>query len=461
MPIDSELAAGGDLGEAIRARQVSCRQVVEAVLTRAEEHNATTGAYITITAEAARRRASALDELLASGTYLGPLHGICVSLKDNIATAGLRTTAGSPLLEDWVPDTDAAVVVSLERAGAIVIGKAHLNEFAFGGQHPRFGTTRNPWDDSVTCGGSSNGSAVGVATGLAHLAIATDTAGSARQPAAFAGVVGFKPTIDAVPTGGIIPVSSTLDHVGIIARSADDAAAAFSAIRTPQQSPDSTALEEVRRELTCAPLDSMSAGDIVAPVVSEAVDRALGEVHTLGIRVRRPVALPQLEAALAAMAVITRTEAAMYHEPLIAARSAEYNPALRARLRVGQLLPATAYARALKVRAQLRRVVDGMLDEVDLLVTPTVPFPPPPTSQRTIKTATGTLSMSTASCWLLALFNLTGHPAIALPCGVTDEGLPLSMQFVGRRHADEVVLEAARRYQRATEWHTATPPIPG
>ncbi|MDQ1556098.1 MAG: aspartyl-tRNA(Asn)/glutamyl-tRNA(Gln) amidotransferase subunit, partial [Actinomycetota bacterium] len=354
---------------------------------------------------------------------------------------------------------DAAVVGVLQQAGAIVIGKAHLNEFAFGAQHPRFGSTRNPWDRSVTCGGSSNGSAVGVACGLAHLSIATDSAGSVRQPAAFAGVVGFKPTADAVSTRGIIPLSSTLDHVGIIARSADDVAAAFSAIRTPQESAAGPSAEARRREFTCRLADSPCTGGIAASVAAEAVDRALGEVSTLGICVQRPVALPELETALAAMAVITRTEAATYHEPLLAARSAEYNPALRARLRVGQLLPATAYARALKIREQLRRVVDGALEEIDLLVTPSVPFAPPPLSVRSIETEAGMLSVSTASCWFLSLFNLTGHPAIAVPCGFTDEGLPLSMQFVGRRNADDVVLEAARRYQCATDWHIAKPPI--
>jgi aspartyl-tRNA(Asn)/glutamyl-tRNA(Gln) amidotransferase subunit A len=428
---------------------MTARDAVRSTLARIESIEPSLHSYITVAAGEALRRAQSLD---LEGRR-GHLHGMCVSVKDNIATAGIRTTAGSTLWSDRVPQRSAPVVASLEEAGAIVIGKAHMNELAFGGQQPAFGLTQNPWHPGVSAGGSSNGSAAGVASGLATASVATDTAGSVRQPSAFCGVVGFKPTAGAIPVEGVVPLSFTLDHVGIVARSARDVHRVFSAVRrTPF--PDQTA-----PAVACAEVHAPSSVERVAPEVAAAVSRVVAALAGIGVDVRSPIPLPELEVGLAAMTVITRVEAALCHGRLLETHRDELHPAIRARLQVGTLLPSATYARALRASRRLRDRVDALFSGVDALVMPAVPFAPPPAGQRVLADHRGTRSVSTASCAFLSLFNVTGHPAIVLPAGFTGDGLPLSVQLVGRRFEDDRLLALASEYQRITDWHSRWPPI--
>ncbi|MDX6553739.1 MAG: aspartyl-tRNA(Asn)/glutamyl-tRNA(Gln) amidotransferase subunit [Gaiellales bacterium] len=429
---------------------MSAHDAVRTTLARIEAIEPSLHSYITVTADEALRAAKAFD----AGTGGGPLRGMCVSVKDNIATAGVRTTAGSLLLEGNVPAESAPVVMSLQRAGAVVIGKAHMNELAFGGQQPAFGLTQNPWDPEVTPGGSSSGSAAGVAAGLATASIATDTAGSVRQPAAFCGVTGFKPTAGAISTEGVIPLSFTLDHIGIVARSAADASRVFAAVRRDGAEPTTAT-----SPLVCLQVRAPKSAEPVAPEVALAVEGVTAVLGELGLDVRPSVVLRELEAGLAAMTVITRVEAALCHWPLVEPRIDEVHPAVRARLRMGRALHSMHYARALRARGRLAARVDALFDDADVLLMPAVPFAPPPAGRRVITDERGPRSVSTASCTFLALFNVTGHPAIVVPAGFTDAGLPLSVQLVGRRHEDDRLLSLAAAYQGVTDWHSPLPPI--
>jgi aspartyl-tRNA(Asn)/glutamyl-tRNA(Gln) amidotransferase subunit A len=426
----------------LSAGATTSAELVERSLEAVAAHSARTNAFVTTDPDGARHAARVADAARASGHYLGPLHGIPISLKDLIDVAGVVTTAGSRVLRDRIPSVTAPIVSRLTDAGAILIGRTNLHEFALGttSDNSAFGPVRHPLDPTRSAGGSSGGSAAAVATGMGLGSIGTDTGGSVRIPAAACGLVGLKPSFGEVPLDGVIPLSPSLDHVGPLARTVQDAAwlhAVLSGVNLETISPPSLASLRLCRLTSyfAAPLDE---------TVGAAFHAALARLTAAGTRV--------LEAEVAHTAVIADVyvrivlpEAAHWHASYLETRADDYTPLVRARIEHGRTIPAASYLDAQAVRTGLRAAVDAALDDCDALVLPTLPIVAPPLGAEmiTIDPAGGgePISVRLAMLKHTQLFNLTGHPAISLPMATA--GLPAGLQLVGHRHATARLLEVA------------------
>ncbi|MDR7482446.1 MAG: amidase [Armatimonadota bacterium] len=456
-----------EVAELVRRREVSPTEVTGALLDRVARLGPTLNCYISVLGELAWQRAREAEELLARGTYLGPLHGIPLSLKDNIATAGVRTTAGSPILADWVPQTSATVADRLAAAGGVLLAKANLYEFAYGAPHPAYGPTRNPWNRDRTCGGSSSGSAAAVAAGLCYGSLGTDTGGSVRIPAAFCGVVGLKPTYGRVSRAGVVPVGYNLDHVGPIARTVRDAAVLLGVIAGPDPAdptavtlpvPDYAAdLDEGVRGLRVGILRPQSS-ERIEPEVRAIVGRAYGVIEREGATLSE-VALPDLAQARTVMWTISAAEAAEYHRPYLRTRASDYHPVVRSLLETGEFILAADYVRAQRVRQRMALDVRSAMAGVDAVVLPALPVPAYPIGQRTMRVGGEEEDVLSIITRYTALFNLTGHPAIVLPCGFTSEGLPVGVQIVGHPFQEARLLRIAYAYEQAAGLHLRRPPL--
>ncbi len=413
---------------ALRGGRLSARALAEEALAAVSAHNARTNAFIWVDAERARAAADRADEERTAGSDRGPLHGVPISLKDLIDVAGQVTTAGSRVLGDHLATADATVVTRLRNAGAVIIGKTNLHEFALGttSDDSAFGPVRHPANQDRMAGGSSGGSAVAVATGMGLGSVGTDTGGSIRIPAAACGVVGLKPTRGEIPLTGVIPLSTTLDHGGPLASSVQDAAWLWAvmadlppAIVTPQ--PPAT----LRLRRLTAYFDA-----IVTPQVREPFEAALSALEAAGARID-PLELERTDDIGRAYVDLVLPEAAHWHARFLDRRRALYSPTVHARIASGRDIPAVAYVAARDVRRALRDVVDRALDGVDALVLPTLPIVAPPigATDVTIKGTTEPIPIRSAMLRHTQLFNMTGHPAISLPVAV--EGLPVGLQLVG------------------------------
>jgi aspartyl-tRNA(Asn)/glutamyl-tRNA(Gln) amidotransferase subunit A len=463
-------ASIGELASRLRAGDVSPQDVVEDVLARIERRR-DLNAFITVTADLARAQAEEAAREISAGRYRGPLHGVPVSLKDLIDTRGIRTTCGSRILADHVPSRDATIVERLRQAGAVLVGKTALHEFAYGvtTTNPHFGPTRNPWDLDRIPGGSSGGSGAAVAAGLGAASIGTDTGGSIRIPAALCGVVGLKPTYGRVSRYGVFPLAWTLDHPGPLTRTVEDAALVLQAIAGPdardpatlgQSVPDfAAAVRQDVAGLRVGVLDDEYHQE-VADDVRRAVEEALQVLRDLGVRADR-VRFPRPEEARTAQLVITLAEAASVHERWLRDRPDEYGVQTRDLLRQGQMLTATQYLRALKVRALLVEEVAALFRTYAALVLPTTPIVAPPIGQDTVTVGDRSGDVRGILTRLTRVINLVGLPAISVPCGLGAAGMPVGMQVVGRPMDEVTVLALAAAYERATPWHTRTPPDPG
>lgn len=456
-----------EAAELVRRREVSPVEVTDAVLDRIERIGPSLNCYITVLADQARRRARELEELLAAGTYLGPLHGIPLSLKDNIATAGVRTTAGSPILADWVPETSATVADRLAAAGTVVVAKANLYEFAYGAPHPTYGPTRNPWIPGRTCGGSSSGSAAGVSAGLCYGSFGTDTGGSVRIPAGFCGIVGLKPTYGRVSRAGVIPVSYTLDHVGPLTRTVRDAAVLLKAIAGPDPA-DPTAVNRPVPDYA-ADLDRGVRGlrvgiprpqpsELIDPEVRAIVGRAYRVIEREGAGLSE-VSLPDLVQARTVMWTISAAEAVEYHRPYLRTRASDYHPVVRSLLETGEFIPAADYVHAQRVRQRMVQDLRSAMTGVDALILPALPVSAYPIGQRTITVGGPEEDVLAAITAYTSLFNVTGHPAIVLPCGFTSEGLPVGLQMVGHPFEEARLLLLAHAYEQAAGLSPRQPPL--
>jgi aspartyl-tRNA(Asn)/glutamyl-tRNA(Gln) amidotransferase subunit A len=391
------------------------------------------------------------DEVM-SGHWRGPLHGIPVAVKDVYATAGAATEAGSRVLKGFTPLHDAHVVRKLREGGAILVGKTITPEFAYG-QHQT--PTMNPWRPGYSPGGSSTGSAVAVAVGSAIVAMGTDTGGSIRTPASLNGVVGFKPSRGWVSNSGVVPLSETLDHCGPLARTVEDAAIVLSVVG------ESTG----RRMVSIAGLnDSLHHPRVgvdldywfdsgLQPDVRAAVEHALGVLKDCGVRVV-PIRIPLLEQAGPAGLTIMLAEASSYHQAPLRQRPADYYPGTRLMLELGELVPATDYLRALRLRNRLTESMRSVFrsQRLQAIVAPTLP-----SSARPIASLPAPPRF--AGRYTIP-FNLTGQPAVSIPCGFSADGMPIGLQIAGRRNDDEGVLRLAHAFQRATNWHLMAPPMP-
>lgn len=474
MSLDADLpfASISEIGKLYRSRKLSPVELTRFLLDRMEVLNPRINAYLTLNAEAALRDAAAAESALCSTSRRksrrdrGPLHGIPLSLKDNLYTRDLRTTAGSGILRDFVPLHDAAVVTSVKNAGAIILGKTNLHEFAYGVtcNNPHFGPVRNPWDLERIPGGSSGGSAAALAAGLCYGSIGTDTGGSVRIPAALCGVVGLKPGLGRVSTEGAIPLSSTLDFVGPMARSVADTALLFQIIATRSKNerrPRAARVPSSRGRRPRLGIPRHFFLDVVTMDVQQSFDAALMTLKKLGAKLKE-VTLPYLKESEKAGNLIAWAEATLYHQQAgwYPSRAADYGEDVRSRLEMGEKVTAIDYLKALELR---EKFVAGfhlalLENEVDALVTPTTPITAPLIGEETVSIAGKDHSTRALLLRLNRPANLGGIPAISVPCGLTTQGLPVGLQFLAGVTGEPLLLELAARFEQASPLN-ARPPL--
>jgi aspartyl-tRNA(Asn)/glutamyl-tRNA(Gln) amidotransferase subunit A len=455
----------GEVAELIKRGEVGVVELTELVLDRVARLDKKLNSYITVCADKARSDARRLDALLRHGTYLGPLHGIPVGLKDNIPTSGVQTTAGTPILRGWIPQTDATAWRRLETNGAVLVGKNNLWEFAFGGPHPEYGQVSNPWDLRRNCAGTSSGSASAVASGLAFASLGTDTGGSVRVPAAFCGIVGLKPTFGRISRAGVIPVSYSMDHVCPMTRSVYDCALVLSAIAGYDPADRTTAGKPEPAQY----LDLLDTGvsdlrlGFAIPTSQQAFDkesidalrRACDLLTSEGASLSQ-VALPQADSAAK---VIMDSEAADYHRDHLRSRAADFADLTRTRLETAEFIPATDYVRAQRVRQRAIVELDEVFREVDALILPANLWVTPaylpsrqPDPPADVDTALVGVPGGRAGGPHIALFNLTGNPAAVVPVGSTGDDLPLAIQVVARHFDEATLFRVARSVERNVGW---------
>jgi aspartyl-tRNA(Asn)/glutamyl-tRNA(Gln) amidotransferase subunit A len=448
----------------VKSGKVSPVELTQACLRRIEAHDRSVNAFITVTADSALAEARAAEAEVQRGGWRGPLHGIPIALKDMIDSAGTRTTAASALFEDRIPQADAAVVERLRRAGAILLGKLNMQEFAYGGTSvpSHYGPVRNPWDLECIAGGSSGGSAAAVAAGLCYASLGTDTGGSIREPAAFCGVVGMKATYGRVSNRGVIPLAFSLDHVGPLARNVQDCALVLDAIAGYDPRDVSSADRPLERCQDAAPRDLRGARIGIPrefffadldPQVRAAVDRALDVLCSLGAEPR------DVPLAVSTDRTVFRAEAFAYHAAHIAESAQRYLPETLEKLRLGAGIDASGYIGARRRLAEQRRAMAGVFSAVDVLLTPTTPVPSPPLAQYPA-TFEGVLALEGSSILRNTRpFNMFGIPAITLPCGATDAGLPIGLQLAGPAWQERRLFDFARAFESATAWYARRPPL--
>jgi aspartyl-tRNA(Asn)/glutamyl-tRNA(Gln) amidotransferase subunit A len=451
-----------DLAELLRTKALSPVELARDCLARIEKLNPALHAFITVTPDLALSQAREAEAEILRGQWRGPLHGIPIGLKDLIDTAGIRTTAASAVFQDRVPASDAEVVLRLKAAGAVLLGKQNLHEFAYGGSSliSYFGEVHNPWNLAHIAGGSSGGSAAAVAAELGYGAIGTDTAGSIREPAAQCGVVGLKPTYGRVSARGVIPLSTSLDHVGPIASTVSDVAAILGVIADPAANdsaghhvavPDYLAnLGRVERVRAGIPRSYFF--DDLDEDIAAAIEDALSVIQTLGVETR------EITLNIDAARALQSYEAYLYHAELLGDHSDLYHPETLRRILAGRSMEWSGYtASVLKLRED-RRHIASVFRNLDLVLTPAVPVPAPTIAElqqnpERLRPRELLLLRNTQP------FNVWGLPAISVPCGFTRGGLPIGLQISGPHWGEATVLNLAFAYEQATGWHKRKPEI--
>jgi|FaiFalDrversion3_1042247.scaffolds.fasta_scaffold03711_2 aspartyl-tRNA(Asn)/glutamyl-tRNA(Gln) amidotransferase subunit A len=463
IPRDDEVCrlSAWEIARLVRRRRLSPVEVVRAHIQRAEVYNPTLNAYIALYREEALQEARRLEGEGWQGAWRGPLHGVPIALKDVFPMAGRPLTAGSRLLRAHVPQGDAAVVRRLKAAGAVVLGTVNLHEFAYGVTtvNPHYGPTRNPWDTSRIPGGSSGGSGAALAAGLCPLSLGTDTGGSVRIPAALCGVVGLKPTYGKVSRQGVFPLAWSLDHVGPMARTVRDVALLLEVL-WEGDGPHPPFLREVEKGVKGVVLGVLTGGifTLVDTEVEGAFVGALHALEGLGVRLEE-VSWPGTEAAIAAHTAILMAEAAAIHEGWLKERPQEYGEDVRRRLLLGMTVPTSLYLKAQQVRRQVLRDLLSLLERVDALVLPTCPVTAPPIGAERVSIGGRTLDVGAALTRFVSPFNLTGVPALSVPCALTHQGLPVGFQIVGRFLAEPLLLRIGAAVEREVLGRPLHPPL--
>ncbi|MDP9236810.1 MAG: amidase [Chloroflexota bacterium] len=442
-----------DIAAEIASKRISPVEVTEAVLARVEELNPKLNAYMTLTAEQAIASARIAENDIAAGTYRGALHGVPVGIKDLFATEGVRTTAGSKILSDWCPDHDATVVAKLNEAGAISVGKLGMHEWAFGAtsDNVHYGTIRNPWDTDRVPGGSSGGSGVATAAGMAFATLGSDTGGSIRTPASLCGCVGMMPTYGRASLFGAVPVSWSLDHPGPLTRTVRDAAIVLQAISGHDPLDPSTERVPVpdwMKNIERGPkglrigVPRQYFWKDVDPEIEALVWTAINALSEAGAVVTE-VDLPDVDAYAAAIGSVMLVEAAAYHADNLAARRQDYGTQVAALLDIGGRISATSYAMGLRLMQHARLgAADAWLEGIDVLAMPTTPVQTPTIEESKKQDPSAALARNTS------VFDFTGQPAISVPCGHTSGNMPAGIMFAGRLWDEASVLWAGHAYEQ-------------
>ncbi len=453
-----------ELGELIRTREVSPVEATAAYIERIDSMNFKFNSYLTVCRSEAIAAAEEAERDIAAGNYRGPMHGIPVAVKDQVWTKGIRTTVGSRLMADFFPDEDATAITKLKEVGAVLLGKTNLTEFALGGSQ-RYGLNRNPWDLDRFTGGSSGGSGSATAAFLCSTSLGEDTGGSIRRPAAWCGIVGLRPSWGRVSRYGVAPGSWSMDQVGPISRTVEDAAITLGAIagRDPRDPYTRDAPVPDYREALGGDLSGVRVGaireliynDITDPEVRDGIIAAGAVMEELGATVEE-VSLPLTIHGGTLAAALINTEASVTYRGWLRERLHEFGHANQVGLLTGSIMPAQAYYKVQKLRELVRREVLGALESHDVLILPTskscaplVGQDAPITSKEMARDLPPVMTRP---------FNLAGAPAISVNCGFNSEGLPIGLQIGGRPFDESTVLKVAHAYEQHTPWHNTRPP---
>ena len=430
-----------DLSRLIQARTLTATEVTEQCLQCIAEREPSINAYITILADDARAQARAADAEIAAGRYRGPLHGVPISLKDLIDLRGTPTTAASKVRAGHIAPDDALVTARLRDAGAVFTGKTNLHEFAFGttNEDSAYGAVHHPLDLTRSPGGSSGGSAASVVAGMAYASIGTDTGGSIRIPSSVCGLVGLKPLVGEIPIDGVVPLSALLDHVGPMCRSVEDARLVYHALRGVPQPPPARP-RDLRGLRFGIPRPYFLA--LLDPQVSARFDHACRRLSEAGVLLDE-VTIPHAGDTATIYLHLVLPEAAAYHAPTLDRRPDDYSPNVRLRLEMGRYILGEDYIRALRGRDALIADVNAALDGRDALFLPTMPIPATKLGAVTVSIGGSDEPVRNAMLRLTQTFNITGHAAISIPCGRTNEGLPVGLQLVSARTLDVLDVAAA------------------
>lgn len=457
-----------NVAKLIAARKIRPTDLTRQILDRIAALDGRLQSYVTVMADRAIASARRADAEIEAGRYRGPLHGVPIAVKDLFYTRGVRTMAGTKVFADFVPDFDATVVARLEAAGAVILGKLVLCEGAFGPYVPGLQVPVNPWDATRWSGVSSSGSGVATAAGLCFASVGTDTGGSIRYPSAANGCVGLKPTYGRVSRYGVFALAASMDHVGPMTRTVEDAAILFEAMAGPDAN-DPTSLPDrvpaVRAELARGiaglriGFDRRYATDNVDADVAKAMDNVLSELTRLGAIVVS-VTMPDVSKVGSAWLDLCGVEALAAHAKTFPSRASEYGPGLRAALEAGQKVSPATLAAARKLRSEVSAGIEAMLDSVDCLVCPSM------ANSARVK-ETNPFDPETDESWSRQVrndihtqpFNFSGSPTLSVPCGFSADGLPLSVQFVGRRLSESVLCRLGHAYEQATQWHVKHPTL--
>ena len=450
----------------LRKKDISPSDLVEVALNRIERFNPALNAFITIVADHARAEAHRAEKQFRERRATGPLCGIPVTIKDNFLTQGIRTTAGSSILSDFVPDKDSDVVKKLRHAGAIVLGKTNMHEFAYGitNENPHYGPTHNPWNLDRVTGGSSGGSAAALAVGIGYAATGTDTGGSIRIPSALCGIVGLKPTFGLVSVEGVVPLARTLDHAGPMARSVADVCIMLEAIARdyPRGTirPDHRKLQKNRPRKFRLGWPKRYFFGRIDREVQNAIESAAKCFKSLGATIKE-VSLPGLESSVEPSTNISLAEATQYHESqgYFPGQANKYGDDVRHRLESGRKVLAADYLHALDVKREITLGFDSVFENVDAILAPTLPIAAPRIGEKDVVIGGKKETVRSALVRLNRPANLTGHPAISIPCGFTRSGLPIGLQLIGPYWGESRLLSIALAYEDATEWHRCRPPL--
>lgn len=449
----------------IESRKISSIELTTSILNRIESLDGNLKSYATVMKHHALAAAENADKEIASGRYFGPLHGVPIALKDLCFTKGVRTMGGTAVFADHIPDYDATVVTRLESAGAVLLGKLNLTEGAMGGYHPELDIPLNPWNNSVWSGVSSSGSGVATAAGLAYATLGSDTGGSIRFPAAACGVVGLKPTWGRVSRYGVLALAESLDHIGPLTRRTVDAAVILQTIAghdpndptsLPNPVPDILSSIDTGVKGVRIGIDEQYVAQNADPDLAEAVVAGVQILAALGAKVTK-VQLPDIDEFLPAWVTLCSAEAVLAHEATYPSRSDDYGLWFREWLEKGSSVSGTDYARANNLRAACNGRLREVFENIDVLACPSMSGPPFPVTHDALYGSMGEFDPSNLR--FTAPFDFNGAPTLSVPCGFNDDGLPLSLQFVGHDLSEHLLCQIGHAYEKATEWHMFRPKI--